>query len=175
MGSRETTEAYIALLEMTYLVHRLPAWSRNLSAKMKRHAKVHVIDSGLAAHLLGRDPNGLERPDAAARGPLMETFVVNELRRQIGWLDLDVELHHLRDRNGAEIDVVLEANDGRVCGIEVKAGRTVGPEDARWLTWLRDRLGDAFVHGLVLYTGDRPLAFGDRISAVPMSYLWTAG
>lgn len=57
----------------------------------------------------------------------METFVVNELRRQIGWL-----------------------------------------------TWLRDHLGDAFVHGVVLHTGDRPLAFGDRLSALPISYLWTA-
>ncbi|MGH9187847.1 MAG: ATP-binding protein, partial [Acidimicrobiales bacterium] len=87
LGSRDTTESYIGLLEMTFLIRRLPAWSRNLTAKMKRHAKVHITDSGLAAHLLGRDPAGLERPEAPARGPLMETFVVNELRRQIGWLD----------------------------------------------------------------------------------------
>jgi hypothetical protein len=40
---------------------------------------------------------------------------------------------------------------------------------------LRDKLGDAFVHGYVLHFGDIPLAFGDRLTAIPISYLWQAG
>jgi predicted AAA+ superfamily ATPase len=172
LGSRSTTEDYIGFLGMTYLIHRLPAWSRNLSAKAKRHPKVYVADTGLAAHLLGKEAAVLSRPDDPARGPLMETFVVNELRKQQGWIDAEVALHHLRDRDGAEVDVVIEASDGRVVGIEVKASATVTLADFRWLAWLRDKLGDQFVAGVILYTGERPLAFGDRLIAAPISALW---
>lgn len=174
LGSRSTTEDYIGYLSMTYLVHLVPAWSRNLTTKIKRHPKVYVGDSGLAAHLSGKGVEALERPGDPARGPLVETFVVNELMKQRSWTEADVELCHLRDRDGAEVDLVVEASDGRVAGIEVKAAMTVTSADFRRLAWLRDKLGDGFVHGVVLYAGDRPLSFGDRLTALPISYLWLA-
>jgi hypothetical protein len=71
---------------------------------------------------------------------------------------------------------VLEAPDGRVVGVEVKAGATVRAEDFRGLRLLADRVGEYFRAGLVLYTGTETLSFGDRLRCVPMSALWeTAG
>ncbi len=175
LGSRATTEDYIGYLQMAYLVHLLPAWSRNLTRKITRHPKIHLVDTGLAAHILGKNPDALARPNDPARGPLFETFVVNELLRQASWLDEDVRLHHLRDRDGAEIDLVIEAADGRILAVEVKSSTTVRPSDARWLAWLRDKIGDDFVHGIVFHTGERTWVVGDRISAVPISALWTTG
>lgn len=175
LGARETTDDYVAYLGMTYLVHQLPAWSRNLSSKVKRHPKVYISDTGLAAYLLGKQPEALTRPDDPARGPLLETFAVNELRKQTGWIETEVTLHHFRDRDGAEIDIVVEAADGRIAGIEIKAAATATPSDARWLAWLRDKVADQFVAGVVLYAGERPVSFGDRLFAVPLSYLWESG
>ena len=57
--------------------------------------------------------------------------------------------------------------------IEVKAARDVDEHDTRWLAWLRDQLGDRFCHGVVLHIGERPLPFGDRITALPISALWS--
>lgn len=65
-------------------------------------------------------------------------------------------------------------SDGRVLAVEVKASATVERSDFRWLELLRAKLGDDFVHGYVLYYGGRPLGFGDRLSAVPLSYVWEA-
>ena len=62
-------------------------------------------------------------------------------------------LWHFRDRSGAEVDLVLEHPDGRIVGIEVKAGSTVGPRDFNGLAVLRQRLGPKFHGGFVLYTG----------------------
>jgi hypothetical protein len=76
-------------------------------------------------------------------------------------------------RDGREVDIVLQARDGRVVAIEVKSARAVDEGDIRWLTWLRDRLGDAFVRGIVLHIGDRVTPFGDRILAAPVSMLWS--
>lgn len=175
LGSRGTTDDYIGYLQMTYLAHVVPAWSRNLTRKITRHPKVHITDAGLAAHLLGKDPAALRRPDDPARGQLVETFVVNELTRQASFLDEpDVRLHHLRDRDGAEIDIVAEAADGRVVAIEVKAARSVNHADAKWLAWLRDKIPNDFVCGIVLHTGDRSFRLGDKLLAIPIEALWLA-
>lgn len=175
LGSRTTTEDYLGYLQMTYLVLVVPAWSRNLTRKITRHPKIHLTDTGLAAHLLGKDPAALARPTDPARGPLLETFVVNEVHRQVGWLDDDVRLHHLRDRNGPEVDIVAEAPDGRIVAIEVKASPTTTAADVRWLRWLKDKTSDDFIAGIVLHTGPRPYRIDDRLYALPVSSLWTTG
>lgn len=75
-----TTDGYLALLEATFLIHRVPAWSTNLSRKVIRRPKLVVSDSGLACHLLGVTGATLDRPGRPL-GPLLETFVANEIRK----------------------------------------------------------------------------------------------
>ncbi len=172
---RTTVDGYLPLLETVYLFFLVPAWSRNLSAKVVRHPKVHILDAGLAAHLLGVDSAGLSLPGCPATGRLLETFVAGELARQRTWSAVPFDLHHLRDRDGMEVDLVLARPDGRVAGVEVKAARSLGASDARSLAWMRDRLGTDFVQGVVLYTGEEVLPLGDRLTALPLSALWSAG
>ena len=74
--------------------------------------------------------------------------------------------------DGDEVDAVIEAPDGRIVGIEVKAAATVDGADFRHLKHLADRVPDQFQHGFVLYTGRRVLQFGDRMTAAPIAALW---
>lgn len=67
---------------------------------------------------------------------------------------------------------MLEARDGTVAGIEVKASSTVRSSDFRGLRLLADRLGNQFAGGVVLYTGPDAVPFGDRLMALPLSALW---
>ena len=173
LGSRNTTEAYLGYLQMTYLVLLVPAWSRNLSSRIVRRPKMHITDSGLAAFLLGKNPEALARPTDPARGQLLESFVVNELHRQVTWLDEEARLYHLRERGGPEIDIVVEAADGRFLAVEVKSSPQVGRHDARHLERLRNQAADDFVCGVVLHTGERAYRLGDRLLALPISRLWT--
>lgn len=170
--SSDLAHDYLALLETVYLHHTVPAWSRSLSAKVKRRPKVYLVDTGLGAALTGMEPARLAEPTCPMTGPLVETFVVGEILKMRSWCDTDVALHHYRDRDGPEVDLVLEALDGRVAAIEVKAGLTVREDDFRWLRFLRERLGTSFVQGVVLYAGADRLAFGDRLSALPIAALW---
>jgi len=172
LGSRNTTDDYLSHVQMVYLAHTLPAWSRGLTAKIARHPKVYISDSGLAAHLLSKDPASLARPTDPARGPLIETFVANELLRQASWVEHEVRLHHYRDRDGGEIDLIAEAADGRVVAIEVKAAQTASPQDARRLAWLRNKIGSDFACGAVLHPGDRSFRLHHNIYALPISTLW---
>ena len=96
----------------------------------------------------------------------------NELRRQLTWAATDATMFHWQDRYGAEADIVLEAADGRVAAIEVKTGQTAKPEWFRWLGHMRDALGDKFMTGIALYTGNEVLPFGGRLLAIPLTSLW---
>ena len=81
--------------------------------------------------------------------------------------------YHLRQQQGRhEVDVVLEAANGRVIGVEVKAEAAPTVRSARHLAWLRDEIGDRFIAGVVLHTGPRPYALGDRLAALPICALW---
>ena len=159
-------------LQTIHLVTTLPAWSRNLTRRVKKRPKVFLTDPGLAAWLMGKTPVALEDPTDPATGQLVETFVFAELRRQLTWAETEAALFHWQDRAGAEVDFVLEAADGRVAALEVKAGQTPKREWFRWLAHMRDTLGEAFTAGVVLYGGQHTLPFGDRLMAVPISALW---
>ncbi len=173
---RTTVTRYVELLEAVFLVYRLPAWSRNSTARVVRHPKLHFTDTGLAAALIGVSPDALARPVAPSRGPLVETFIVNELAKQATWSSNFVRLHHWRVSGGAEVDVVLERDDGQVVAVECKAADTVTGADFRGLAALRDILGPQFVQGVVLHTGRQGvLGFGDRLVSVPIAALWESG
>lgn len=173
---RSTVETYEAWLETVFLIHRVPAWSRNLAAKVVRRPKIYMADTGVAAALLAKTPQTLMSPTDPATGALVETFVANELAKQLTWSETPARLGHFRRSDGAEVDLVLESDDGRVVGVEVKASSTPRAEDFRWLAMLRDGLdasGGDFVQGVLLYAGDRRLPFGDRLVALPIADLWT--
>jgi uncharacterized protein len=169
---RQAVYDHRAWLQTIHLVATLPAWSRNLTRRVKKRPKVFLTDSGLAAWLTGKTPTGLEDPADPATGRLVETFVFGELRRQLTWADTEANLFHWQDRSGAEIDFVLESADGRVAALEVKVGQTPKRDWFRWLERMRDVVGDRFLAGIVLYGGQHVLPFGDRLMAVPISAMW---
>lgn len=70
------------------------------------------------------------------------------------------------------MDIVLELPSGEVVGVEVKLSSTVSHSDFRGLELLRDKAGDRFVRGAVMYSGTHQLSFGDRMIALPISALW---
>lgn len=167
-----TMRRYIPLFETVYVHHVVPAWSRNLSSKVVRRPKIHMIDSGLASYLSGLDTDGLTRSASSIVGQLFESFVIGELSRQLTWSETDASIHHWRTRNGQEVDAVLETMSGSVVGIEVKAAVDVHEDDFAGLRLLRDQLGEQFVAGVVVHCGDRPRRFGDRLYSVPAAALW---
>lgn len=166
-----TLTRYLALLETVFLVHRLPAWSPNLGKRLVKAPKVHLVDAGLACHLVGADPRRLSE-DRALLGRMLETFVVCELRKQESWTGPRTALYHFRTATGLEVDVVLERADGSVAAVEVKASATVGAADFNALQTLRDQLGKRFQAGIVLYLGHQLIPFGDKLWLVPLPLLW---
>jgi predicted AAA+ superfamily ATPase len=166
-----TVKRYLDLLELLYVVHRIPAWSTNLTSRAVATPKLMVVDSGLAGHLVGMTLKRARHPTAPV-GPIIENFVLGELARQLSWADEPVRLYHYRDRDKNEVDAILERASGEVVAVEVKAAETVRSEDFRGIQHLMRRLGDQLLAGIVLYAGRQALPFGKRLCALPISALW---
>jgi len=175
--SHPTIVSYLEWLQTVFLVHELPAWSRGLWPKASRRSKFHITDSGLAASLLGADTGALASPNHPATGPLLESFVFNEIARQLAALPNRCTLSHYRDRHGREVDIVLEARNGHVVAIEVKATTSPALKHLDNLRWLRDKLDSAnpgtFQTGILLHTGAHAATLDDRLHLRPISTLWT--
>lgn len=161
----------MALLEATFLSTPLNAWSTHRGKRLVKAPKLHLADSGFAAHLAGID-TATQLMAAATFGPLMETFVVNELRKMAGWSKCRVNIFHYRTEGGREVDIVLEDAKGRIVGIEVKAAMAVGRNDIAGLKDLREAAGDKWVRGILLHPGLGITPFAKDIHAIPMSALW---
>ena len=169
--AHSTLRRYLSLLEATFILQPLPAWSTNIGKRFVKSPKIHLVDTGLAAHLYG-EPDPAQLAHSPALGPLLESFVLQEIRKQLGWSRLSAVPYHFRTAAGREVDIVLEAPGGRVAGIEVKAAGSVGKSDYAGLEALAEAAGTKFIRGVVLYLGEHAVPHSDRLWAVPIDELW---
>lgn len=168
----KTAKGYVDVLERLYLVRVRRPWHFNLGQRQVKAPKLYIADSGLLAALAGLDAPAVDADDRLA-GALYETFVATELERQASWSPEPLSFWHYR-AGDREVDVVVERPNGEVVGIEVKAGATVRSRDLRGLKQMRERAGGRLIAGVVLYSGERTLALGEDLWAVPLGALWTA-
>ena len=166
---RETVQLRLASLDASFLVHLLPSHRSGEHRTVTAHPKVHAVDTGLAAWAARAE----EDPPAAVWGGLVETFVVNELLAQAGWLSDDLAVRHWRDSTRrVEVDALLMQPNGASIPIEVKAAPDVRPDD---LVGVRRYLvaTPGAPRGIVFYSGGLTLQLDERIWAVPITALWT--
>lgn len=169
--SHTTMKRYITLLQTVFLVQLLPAWAGNVCKRLIKAPKIFVHDTGLLAFLCGITPDHLStHPEKT--GLLVESFVMQELQKQISWHDRPVKLMYYRTTSGREVDFVLETMDGRIVGLEVKSVSSVQPRDFKGLKDLAETVGDRFVRGIVLYLGQSTVPFSDKLCAMPINALW---
>lgn len=169
--AQSTLKRYTSLLEATFLIRTLPAWSSNLGKRLVKSPKLLLCDTGLISSLQGLNEERLAS-DPVLVGPLLENFVAMELQKQSAWSAAQPRLFHFRTQNGHEVDVVMEDAARRVVGVEVKASATVVARDFRGLHALAEASGDRFRCGVVLYTGRTAVPFGKDLHALPLNSLW---
>ena len=176
LGSRlgvdgKTVDRWLRLLEQMFVVRRVGAWHRNELRRLIKTPKLQFLDSGLLAALQRIDRSAIER-DRNKLGPLLECFVYSEVIKAVGLRGDSIAVSHYRDKDGHEVDLILERSPGETVGIEVKAGATVRPDDFKALTRLNETLGDRFACGILLHDGDRIQQTASRLFAMPVKVLW---
>jgi len=165
-----TLTRYLSLLESVFLLRPLAAWTDG--AKTAKSEKLMFADAGLLAFLLGIEPQQLADNELNAKR-LLECFVAMELVRLCDAKYPRHSVMHFRSLRTWSVPIVIVAPDGRVVGVDVCLSSHPGPADFRGLEFLMGVAGDRFVRGFLLCAGGSDLSYMDKLSAAPVSALWT--
>ncbi len=161
--SQPTANAWMNLLEASYVVKRIAPYYRNFGKRLVKAPKLYFLDTGLCAWLLGITS---EQALAThyARGALFETWAITEALKWRAVRGDKQPIYYWRDNIGNEIDLLLEQGSG-ITLVEVKSGQTYQDEWQRHLQVVQRHLGFT-VRKAVLYGGDFAQARGD-VQIVP--------
>ena len=170
---RLTIDRYLSVLERLFLTRKLPAWHRHDAKRLIKAPKIHLIDTGLISALRRLNVADWYKYSNDF-GPVLESFVVQQLMCQAGWVDEDLSFYHYRDKDKVEVDLVIESGH-KVWGVEVKKSTSVQSKDVQGLSRLARLAGNDWQGGILLYSGSNclPLPGIENGLAVPMNQLWT--
>jgi predicted AAA+ superfamily ATPase len=99
----KTIDKYIDLLEKTYVVFRLPAFSRNVRNEIKKGKKVYFFDCGIRNAIINNFKPLSSRTDT---GALWENYVIAERMKFLRYHNLDVAQYFWRTNQQQEIDLI---------------------------------------------------------------------
>lgn len=168
--TKVTLQNYFDALKAMYLYDSVPAWAKSDYALIGKRAKFVAADSGLvAASLRWRESDVYL--DETKNGKLVETWAYNQLAAIMD-TSSEYSVSHYRDSQKREIDFLIERiGDSALLGIEVKAGQA-SLDDFKHLKWFAANLAkDRPFTGIVLYSGEHTLTFGEGFYAVPLAAL----
>ncbi len=170
---RQTIDSYLNALNALYLVDRIPAFAKTDYERVGKSPKLIFNDSGLMASILRWRLDDI-RFDADRVGKLIETHVGNELQKHVDTTENKCTMYHYRDREKREIDFLIEGYHGELLGIEVKASNSPSLQDFKHLKVFNDsiKLSKQDFVGIILYTGNNIVAFGENLWAVPIACLY---
>jgi len=168
-----TYNKYKQFLINAFLIYELKPWSKpnRTNIRFSSRAKMFFIDTNLLLYVMQRELRDVYQNDGPTMGHILENFIATEILKNSSSLP-DIRLSHFRTYDNKEVDFVIEQYNGDTLGIEVKMNQTLDARDFSGLKVLQNLVGEKFKKGIVLYTGNRIVSFGENMWAVPICYLW---
>ncbi len=164
-----TAEAWLSVLEASHLVFPVQPWFTNLSKRLIKTPKLYFCDPGLAAWLVGiRQPSHLTAHPL--RGALFENWAMTEMLKARLHRGLRPSLYFLRDKEGHEIDALIQSGPATIQAIEIKSGSTVASDFFDGLDFWRQQLPNVKLQPWLIYGGDTPQP-RERGTVLPWSNL----
>jgi predicted AAA+ superfamily ATPase len=163
-----TARRYLNLLEVSFQIHRLPAYAVNRGKRLIKSPKLIWSDAGLSAHLTGF----LTEEDLTGSrewGSWVEAWVGQHLWTYASLKSPRPSLCHWRTADGLEVDFVLE-HGRRLLPIEVKTTTRPGLRDAKGMRVFLERHPEA-PFGILACECAAPAVVASNILAVPISGL----
>lgn len=114
--TQPTVNKYIALLEGSFLIRRLPPYFANMGKRLTKSPKLYLRDSGLLHYLLRVFDMESLRGNPAV-GASWEGYVIEQIIREAPEFS---DFYYYRTQNGAEVDLLMITPSGKKVCIEIK-------------------------------------------------------
>ena len=112
----KTVEKYVDILEKSYIIFRLPSYSRNQRNELKTTRKIYFWDLGIRNAVVGNMQMPGSRLDV---GELWENFVIVERMKRNAYASSMAQIGFWRNRRQNEVDFI-EEEDGELRAYEMK-------------------------------------------------------
>ena len=166
--STATVRRYLSILEISFQIARIPAYSVNRGKRLIKASKLYWTDTGLAAHLAGIFTRE-SLVKAHEFGLWVENWVAVHLLAYVSLTTPRAALYHWRTSNGEEVDFVLEQGR-RLVPIEVKTTEQPTGRDIKGLESFLTTYPEA-PFGVLACRCRAPSALSGNIIALPIEHL----
>ena len=171
-----TYEKYKAFCNAVYLTFEVQPWAKpnKVNKRFVKAKKIYFTDTNFLCFIMRRDIQDVYEKDPSFMGHLFENFIATEIMKATSALPGKYYVSHFNPvrGDGKETDFVIEKDNGQTIAIEVKLDSSLNEKDLKNIESCRDIIGKKFLKGIVLYTGENLVPFGDRLWGVPVNYLW---
>ncbi|MBN1224584.1 MAG: ATP-binding protein [Candidatus Aminicenantes bacterium] len=161
-----TASRYLSLIEISFVLRRLPPYFRNPSSRLIKSPKLYFSDSGLAAHLAGQNESTSSGPFS---GVLLECYVLQNLEGILAAHSPGARIYFWHVQGRHEVDFIAETSFGTIA-IEIKNSSRWQEKDLSGLKVFLSTTPSCLA-GILAYTGSRTVSLGDKIWAIPIPLL----
>ncbi len=154
--ARQTVQGFFEILKDTLIGDWLHPWKLKSANKQVTHPKFYLFDPGVARALSGRLPYP---PSHEELGPLLETFILNELKAYISYSNLHYPLYFWNRHSSVEVDFICETKSGYVA-IECKMADRWTNQCSKGLRRIQEEIGQKKVRTFGVFNGPREQKWG---------------
>jgi predicted AAA+ superfamily ATPase len=168
--SQPTADRWLSILVTSDLIYLLQPYYNNISKRTVKTPKLYFLDTGLAAYLTRwNTPDVLK--NGAMSGAFFETFVISEIIKSYANKGiLDFPLYFYRDRDGNEIDLLIEES-GVLHPVEIKKHADPSKRDIAAFALLDKISGIRRGSGGVVCLYDRQVTLSESDKVIPVTML----
>lgn len=170
-----TYERYKAFCNSVFMTFEVQSWSKanKLDKRFLRSKKIYFTDTNFLCYIMRRELKDLYT-NPSAMGHIFENFIASEIIKAASSSPNQYFVSHFNPvrGQGKEVDFIIENLHGEAIAIEIKLNATLDLKDFANMKICKDTLRDKFKKGIVVYTGNEILPFGDNLWAIPVNCLW---
>jgi len=170
-----TYEKYKSFCSAAFLTFEIQPWAKpnKLNKRFVKGKKLYFTDTNVLCFIARRDISEVYKKDPSFMGHIFENFIATEIMKSASALPGKYHISHFNPvrGDGNETDFIIEKDNGETIALEVKLDSTLKENDFKNLELCRNTVGKTFKKGIVLYTGEHLLPFGDKLWAVPVNFL----
>ncbi len=148
-----TAKSWLSILEASYIIYFLRPHHKSYNKRIVKMPKLYFYDTGLASSILGIKSEK-QLITHFLYGALFENFVINEFYKHLYNNAVNLELYFWRDKNGKEIDLIIDNND-KIIPIEIKAGKTFNYDFLKNLLYWNKLTKNKKENNFVIYGGEK--------------------